>query len=50
MIAVGSPQSGAGKTTTAVTIATVPANAGRRVLLVDRDVNRAASAALRGAL
>lgn len=42
IVAVGSPKGGVGKTTTAVTMATILAQAGARVLLVDCDANRSA--------
>lgn len=42
IIAVGSPKGGVGKTTTAVTLATVAAKAGAAVLLVDGDSNGSA--------
>lgn len=42
VVAIGSPKGGVGKTTTAVTVATIAARDGRRVLLVDCDANRSA--------
>jgi chromosome partitioning protein len=42
IIAVGSPKGGVGKTTTAVTMATIAARSGLVVLLVDADSNRSA--------
>jgi chromosome partitioning protein len=42
VIAVGSPKGGVGKTTAAVTLATIVARQGQRVLLVDCDANRSA--------
>ena len=40
ILAVGSPKGGVGKTTTAVTLAVIAAQAGAGVLLVDGDANR----------
>lgn len=42
VVAIGSPKGGVGKTTTAVTVATIAARQGQRVLLVDCDTNRSA--------
>jgi chromosome partitioning protein len=42
IVAVGSPKGGTGKTTTAVTVATIAAKTGMSVLLVDCDANRSA--------
>jgi len=42
ILAVGSPKGGVGKTTTAVTLAAIGAQAGLRVLLVDGDTNGSA--------
>lgn len=42
IVAVGSPKGGVGKSTTAVTFATIAARAGLSVLLVDGDANRTA--------
>lgn len=42
VVAIGSPKGGVGKTTTAVTVATIAARRGQRVLLVDCDANRSA--------
>lgn len=42
VVAVGSPKGGTAKSTTAVTVATIAARQGHRVLLVDCDANRSA--------
>jgi len=42
IVAVGSPKGGVGKTTTAVTVATIAAKSGHRVLLIDGDANQSA--------